>query len=850
MRRPRWQRIVAVVAAVLLVTWSTLRAVAGIVLDRWWFDTVTDTDVWSTIVGAQVQLAFAAAVITAVVLGTSVLLPLREYRDPSELSSMVIRYRARMGPAHRWVMLGLAAFLVVRIGHAAMDQWQSWLLFRHGGSLGRPVPALGGDLGSYLFQLPFLTVVSGWVRQLVIAGAALAIFGYAVSGAVHLPVSGRTSSGRAITHLGILGAVFSVLQALDYLLVRRPGFAFDRQGAFDGPGFTDLIVGIPLMWVLAVAALATAAAFVFTARTGRWRPTLILVGGWVVLHVLATTVIPGLVDRFVVHPAEAARELPHIAHNLEATRSAYGLEAVAIITAPIADGLTEPLDPVIAGDLTRVPLFRTDQLVSALQVLQGTRATRITDVDLDRYDIDGVVRPVMLAARNSSRGDLPEQGWVQTHLVYTHGDGVVAVPADVPDEDGRPDVDALATVLVPARPELYFGENLAGWYAIVGTRRTEQGGAVFAGDTGIPIGSWWRKAVLSAAVGEIEPLLSAELTEDSQLLYRRDVRERLAALAPFLTFDGDPYPVVTGDGVVWVVDAYTTASTYPYSQFSSAGSVGATGLHGSFNYLHASVKATVDAYDGSVHLYRTDVGGADDPVLDVWERIFPGLIEPISELPEELRSHLHYPPDLLAVQTELLGRYHVTDAEALFSGTDRWSVSTAASVAVGEEPTGPAPAVSLFMPPVGPQAEGHWVAIRPYSPGASGNPAAGRDELVALAIADHDDPEHLTIVVIEDRPGRQVATPQIAQSAIDADPAMARLFTLLNANGSKVQFGPMTPIPIGDALVWTRPIVVSGTATTTVPRLYGVVSVSNGLVGLGDDVPQSVNAAVNAVSAR
>ena len=263
---------------------------------------------------------------------------------------------------------------------------------------------------------------------------------------------------------------------------------------------------------------------------------------------------------------------------------------------------------------------------------------------------------------------------------------MVAVPADAPDQDGRPDVDALAGVLAPSRSQLYFGEHLADWYAIVGTERTEQGGTAFAADTGIPIASWWRRAALAVTVGEVDPLLSSELTGDSQLLYRRDVRERLAALAPFLSFDGDPYPVVTEDGVVWVVDGYTTAATYPYSQFTSPASLGATGLHGSVNYVHASVKATVDAYDGTVHLYRTDVGGADDPLLDAWERIFPGIVEPISGLPDEIRAHLRYPPDLLTVQTELLGRYHVGDAEALFSGTDRWSVSTAASVAVGEDP--------------------------------------------------------------------------------------------------------------------------------------------------------------------
>ena len=221
--------------------------------------------------------------------------------------------------------------------------------------------------------------------------------------------------------------------------------------------------------------------------------------------------------------------------------------------------------------------------------------------------------------------------------MYTHGDGVVAVPADRPDADGRPDVRSLADDLVAGQSELYFGEGLTGWYAIVGTDRAEQGGTAFAADTGIDMSSPFERAVLSLATGDAEPLLSTELTADSELLYRRDIGERLSALAPWATFGSDPYPVITADHVVWVVDGYTTSATYPYSQFVPFGG-------SSVNYVHASLKATVDAYDGTVHLYRTTIGGGDDPILDAWEQIFPGLVEPIGAMPDELRDHLLYPP--------------------------------------------------------------------------------------------------------------------------------------------------------------------------------------------------------------
>ena len=255
----------------------------------------------------------------------------------------------------------------------------------------------------------------------------------------------------------------------------------------------------------------------------------------------------------------------------------------------------------------------------------------------------------MVAARTPSRADLPEKGWVQSHLVYTHGDGVVTVPADVAAADGRPDVDALADELDPEHPELYFADGLANWYAIVGTERTEQGGEAFTADTGIDLDSIWKRLVLSVSTNEIEPLTSSELTSDSQLLYRRDVRDRLQAVAPFLSFDSNPYPVITDEQVVWVVDAYTTSARVPLRpvHVDRWAPVVERSAGQRVNYVHASVRATVNAYDGAVHLYRTEVGGGDDPLLDAWEEIFPGLIEPIADMPAEISAHLRYPTDLL-----------------------------------------------------------------------------------------------------------------------------------------------------------------------------------------------------------
>ena len=622
---------------------------------------------------------------------------------------------------------------------------------------------------------------------------------------------------------------------MDYVFVRRPGLATNRAGSFVGPGYTELRVGLPGTWILAIVAVVVGFLLVWSVRADRWRASVIALGAWGLLHLVLVIALPALSTRFLVAPAEAARQLPYLTHNLDATREAFSLESIEQSSRVVSDGLPAGFAPTDDA-LDRVPLFDTTRLAGPLQVLQGRTATRITDVDLDRYEVDGELRPVMVAARSSSGGDLPESGWVQQHLVYTHGDGVVAVPADRPDSDGRPDVDALASTLVPDRTELYFGEGVDGWYTIVGTKRDEQGGAEFDADTGIDISSVFRRGVLTLATGEVEPLLSAELTSDSQLLYRRGVVERLSALMPFATFGSDPYPVVTEQGVVWVVDGYTTSSTFPYSQYVGFGG-------DTVNYVHASLKATVDAYDGTVHVYRTEVGGADDPILDAWEEIFPGLIEPIASMPAELQAHLLYPPELLGIQTQLVGRYHVDSAEALFNGTQRWSPSAAASTSVGAGSPGSATPVQLFVPDGGLGDAGHWSSVIPFGPGASGTSSA-RDRLAAITVADNDTNERIELIAIDAEPGRDVSTPLVAQSAIDADPEIAQLITLLNANGSLVEFGPMTPLVLDDGLVWVRSIIVSGTNSTTAPRLYGVVAVSNGLVGSGDDVPAAIADAV------
>ena len=810
----------ATVAVAVYVLWVAARGFAAVMLDRWWLDSVTSAPVWSRRTAAQLQLGFGAGAVVALVLGTTVWIVLRVGAGVTERPHRVCqRYDERVGPAHRWALIALTVYLTWHIGRAATGSWQDWLLFRHGGDLGVEVPRVGGDLGFHLFRLPFLITTSSFLLQILLLAIVIALFGHLVSGALRSPRGPHESSPAAIAHISILLVLFLSTLALRHVVVGRATVATDRVGAFDGPGFTEVNVTRPMLVVAALSCIALGFAVVHAGRTGRMRVLLVATSVAVVAHVGGLVIAPRVSESLLVAPAEAARQLWSIDENLTATRTAYGLDTIDVNALPLVDGASEAGAVPAFGTERGIPLFNTASLANALQVLAGTTSTRIRNVDLAEYELEGVARPVFTAARMPSIGDLPERGWVQQHLVYTHGDGVVALAADVVDDDGRPDIGSAPELDAAEHSPLYYGEGLDGWYAITDTLRQEAGDEQYAG-SGVDLGSFGRRLALALAVGERAPLLSSELTDHSVLLYRRGIAERIQAVAPFLSLDRDPYVVVDGDRVVWVVDAYTTASTYPYAQFAPAGSppIAAGG-----NYVHASVIATVDAIDGTVRLYRADTASTD-PIIAAWADVFPSMFEPIDEMPAGVASHIRYPEDLFALQTSLLGRYHVTDAETLFGGTDRWTISPAAATAVGGESSGPAPAVDLFA------TGDDFQSVRTFGPGAAGNSAATRDELVALAIADHSIDRAMSVIVPS---GSTLLSPEVAQSAIDADPELAQEITLLNANGSHVEFGPITPVLIDEGIVWARPIIVVGTSAAAAPRLFGVAVVSRGLVGIG-----------------
>lgn len=731
------------------------------------------------------------------------------------------------------------------IAGAGAARWQGWLVFRSARSLGVAAPEVGYDLSYHLFRLPFLSVVFAWLMSMLAVAFVMATCLLLLSGSLRFPIHGRRSSAGGLRLLAGVAAAWMFVRAADYWFVKYPALASRRDGRFHGAGYAQLHAPGLALRPLAIAALVTAVLLVVYAAgrlPSRWVMSGVVVVG--VAHLVLVVIAPIVIQRLVVLPAEADREFPYLEHNLAGTQTAYGLDTVEFGTESLYDGTTD------ATEVDRLPLFDTRQLADPLQVLQGTRGTRITDVDLDRYDLDGRTEPVYVAARDSAATELPEQGWVQKHLVYTHGDGVVVSRADELNSAGVLDFADATSELRLDQPDLYFGQGLEGWYVLTGTKRDEVGDNAFSADTGVAIDSVWRRFVAGVALGDFNLIASSELTDDTQLLFRRSLRDRIEAIAPFLTVDTDPYPVIVDEHVVWVIDAYTTSNTYPYSQYAETNGLAPLSPLSSgppFNYMRRAAVVTVDGYDGTVHVYRADGASGtgrtvgNDPILDAWDRILPGVLEDPASLPSAIARHLRYGDDLFTVQTNMLGRYHVDGAETLFNGSAAWLVSPSAGVSAEDTSGGPSTAVTSFA---GTADGAGWVSYRAFSPGASGNPSSAREELAAIAIGDHDT-GRLRVITIDSRDGRQITSPRVAQSLIAADPEVSQLFTLLNANGSKVLFGPMTPILTNDSLVWIRPVVVVSSTAGATPRLQSVLAVSDGTVGRGDTASEAIAATRN-----
>ncbi|MEY2610068.1 MAG: hypothetical protein RLZZ128_717 [Actinomycetota bacterium] len=821
--------IILVIAALLVLLVLSARTLAGFYVDLLWFDSVNRGDTFWAVLKSKVFLGAVFSIGFAMVAFIS--LTLAERMAPTDLPEgpereVVQRYRMFIGKRTRLLRLALSILFGLIIGLPAIAQWQDWLLFRHAQSFGVSDPQFGVDAGFYVFRLPFLTFVVDWAFAALVMVILMTAAMHFLNGAVRLQMPGQriTKSGRV--HMSILFSLLAIIKAADYWL-QRFELTVSSRGVVQGATYTDVKAQLPALNLLILISLLVAVLFIAGIWWGGWRLPLLSMALWGVVAVVAGAVYPAIIQRFVVQPNVTTRERDYITRNIEATQRAMGIDNVQIVDLT-AEEVTTADVKAQAGSLADTRLLDVTEMKDRFALDQGQFAFySINDLDVDRYEIDGRSQQTMVAARELNPDGIPNKTWVSKHLIYTHGCGVVSASASRVTSDGRPIYEETAT----SRPQLYVGTEQPG-YAIVNTKQVEQAcpdtdAEPYAGTAGVKLNSTVRRLAYALQFGEFNLLGSSLITNDSRLIDVRDVRDRVAKVAPFLHLDADPYPVVSEDSVVWVIDAFTTTSRYPYAQQANTDNLSdQSGLNHSFNYVRNSVKAVVDAYDGTITLYVVD---ATDPIVRAWSGAFPGLFTPADQIPESLRSHFRYPEDLFRVQTNLYGRYQFSDADQFFNRDAAWSVAQAAprepeiSTGAGDtttvvDETAQAntgdvadanvarfePYYTLFHAPDSDATTGVFSLLRPFVPFSSDDT---RKELRAVMVVSSDPATYGQLKVYK-YGGTLPAGPATVAAELDSNPSISPVITQLDQRGSRVIFGQLQMVPVGKGLVWVRPLYV------------------------------------------
>lgn len=830
-----WRVVLLALLAVLLVVWPTAA--------RWYTDWLWFVELgyprvfWVPVLSRAGLFAFVAAVVWAV-LYFNLRAAVRALPPPARIELRLdgTRYIPQPG-LRRWLGVGCGAVAVLA-GLVSTGQWVAFQQFVHALPAGQRDPVFGLDVSFYLFRLPFWRFLQhllwGWL--LVAGGASLLVYLAAATarpslrGLLALPPQARA-------HLSLLAGLL--------LLVRAAGFQLDayelltsQGGLVFGMTYADQYARLPALRLLAGLAVVGAALLLLNVRLQTLRFAAGVLAGMVLAWFVGVGLVPSLVQQLVVAPAELTREAPFLRTHVEATLRAYGLDRARTVPFAPRDSLDPAALQAHRDTLDNVRLWDYRPLLETFRQLQSLRAYyTFADVDIDRYTVRGRQQQLMLAVRELDTTRLPPQArtWVNEHLVYTHGYGVVAVPVHRVLEEGLPELwlrDIPPRWEFPElrldRPEVYFGE-LTRNYVIVRTRvpefdyprGDENVTTRYQGRAGIPLGGFLRRLAFATRFGDARIFLSTDITPESRILFARAVPERVRRLAPFLRYDRDPYAVVSQGRLFWIVDAYTTSSRYPYSQ-----------PVGSFNYIRNAVKAVVDTYHGTVRFYVAD---PSDPVVRVFGRIFPGLFRPLEELEPSLRAHLRYPVDLFEVQAQVYSTYHMRDPQVFYNREDAWTV---AQEIFADQPQPVEPYyVTLRLPGATPP-QPEFVLILPMTP-------QRRDNMVAW-LAARNDPPHLGELWVFTFPkDRVVFGPMQVESRINQDPVISQQLTLWNQQGSRVIRGNLLVVPVEGSLLYMEPIFLQA-ERSQLPELRRVVVAHGPRVAMAATLEEALAQAVGA----
>ena len=842
---------------VLVAIGVALVSVSGFYADWLWFKSVNFTSVWSTLLLTKIALFVVAGLITAALILFNIIIAYKRrplYVPMTVEADNLERYRAQIEPIKRWVVLGVAVALFYFAGTSGSLLWSTWLLFKNSTPFGTTDPQFNMDISFFAFRLPFWQTLIAWaISTLVLSIISSSVVHY-LYGGIRLQVREDRTTVAARVQLSVLLGGVVLLKAVAYWFDRY-ALALKESKLITGLTYTDVNAVLPAKAIL--AAIAVLCSLLFFANIVRRSWVLPAAGTalLVISSVLIAGIYPGAIQQFQVKPSESSKEAPYIQRNIDATRTAYGLDDVQIddYQATLTASAGQLADD--AATIANIRLMDPNVLSATFRQLQQIKPYYAfpESLDFDRYTIDGVKRDVVVAVRELNIDGNPSRNWINDHLVYTHGFGFVAAYANARDADGKPSFavgDLPPTKgLGDFEPRIYFGENVPD-YSIIGGVKTDspvefdypddasangQKNYTYKGTGGVPVGSLINKLVFALKYQEQKLLLSSLINKDSKILFERNPRERVAKVAPWLTLDGDPYPAIIGGKVLWIIDGYTTSAGYPYSKQISLSSATNDALtanssavtaqrNQSVNYLRNSVKATVDAYDGTVTLYQWD---EKDPVLATWSKAFPGTVTPKSKISKDLMSHIRYPEDMFRVQREILSSYHVQTAAAFYGGQDFWRVPRDPSTFGANAGAQPPYYLTLQMPG---DKKPEFALTTPFVP------RGGRENLSAFAVVNSDaGPNYGKIKVLQLPRSTNIAGPSQVASNFEAKPEVANSLSLLRRGGSDVVLGNLLTLPVGGGLLYVQPVYVRATANSAAYPLLQKVLVSFGdQIGYGD----------------
>lgn len=815
-----------IIIGIILLVVIIVGAIASIYIDLIWFKSVQYVTVfWKILLTKGVVMLFFAAVFF--VLSFINLSFARRFapefqvelnQDEFERPEIQLYKSLQNIQVNKKFVLWFSLIIALFMGFSESSSWEKILIYLNRTSFGITDPIFNKDIGFYMFSLPFWEFVRNWLSFALTLIAVVVAAIYVIKKAVKYEYKKLIIETPVKVHLSLLIGIILILKSWQYWL-NAFKILYSPSGVIFGAGYTEIHATLFALRVLMVLALLCAVLFFITARRQDWKLPVLGLAVLIGVSILLGGIYPTIIQSAVVLPNEGTKERPYILNNIKATRVAYGLDKIREEEFPVKEEISfediEKNDKIISN----IRLWDWRPIKQTLKQIQAIRLYYdFNSVDMDRYYFNGNYQQVMVSPRELDKDKIPEQArtWVNEVLTYTHGYGAVVNPVNKISGEGLPellikDIPPVSSVnLTITRPEIYYGEITKG-YVIVKTKAKEfdypKGDenvySTYAGNGGMPVSSLWRRILFSIKYSNLQILLTTNLTRDSRIMVYRNIQERVNKVAPFLGYDNDPYMVISKEGkLFWIQDAYTISNNYPYSTPVK---------DGYFNYIRNSVKVVIDAYNGTVDFYIID---QKDPVVKVYQNIFPQLFKNFDQMPEDLKEHIRYPKDLFQVQAELYSTYHMMDPDVFYNKEDYWNIP---NEIYSENEIRMEPYYIITKLPDHDREE--FILMTPFTPSTKNN-------MIAWLAARNDQPEYGDLIVYKFPKDKLIFGPMQIEARIDQNSEISQQLTLWGQKGSTVIRGNLLVIPIAKSILYVEPLYLRA-ETGEIPELKRVI-VSNG----------------------